>query len=87
MAVNSVGPSVSPAQAAPVQPPRQNDAAKQAEASREKEQATQARQADEVQKRQAEQAQQQQRAQQEQPPKPVTNSQGQVTGQLLNTVA
>lgn len=40
--------------------------------------------------RQAEQAQrdqQTQQAQQSQPPKPVVNTQGQVTGQLLNEVA
>lgn len=43
-----------------------------------------------TQQRQTEQAQreqQTQQAQQSQPPKPVVNTQGQVTGQLLNEVA
>lgn len=43
-----------------------------------------------VEQRQTEQAQREQRteeAQQSQPPKPVVNTQGQVTGQLLNEVA
>lgn len=79
MAINSVS-NASP----PVQQPS-SDTRQAAEAKKVADQAVQASKVDE--KRQAEQVQQEQRAQQEQQSKPVVNTQGQVTGQLVNTTA
>lgn len=77
--VSSAGSTSPPVQQA------SSEARQAAEARKAADQAAQASSVDE--KRQAEQAQQDQRAQQEQQSKPVVNTQGQVTGQLLNEVA
>lgn len=68
----------------PIQQPS-SEARQAIEAKRTADQAAQASSVDE--KRQAEQAQQDQRVQQEQQSKPIVNTQGQVTGQMLNEVA
>lgn len=82
MAINSV----SPAGSQPVQPPGETRVATDARKA-----ADQAAQTEKVAaQRQTEQAQRDkeaQQTQQSQPPKPVVNTQGQVTGQLLNEVA
>ncbi len=78
--------SVSSAGSAPVQPTSAPRIA--ADNKKASEQAVQAERAAE--QRQSEQVQREQQAkeaQQSQPPKPVVNTQGQVTGQLLNEVA
>jgi hypothetical protein len=82
MAIDSVSSAGTP----PVQQPSETRVA--SDAKRAADQAAQAEKA--AAQRQAEQAQREQQAeqaQQSQPPKPVVNTQGQVTGQLLNEVA
>lgn len=78
--------SVSSAGSQPVQQPSETRVATDARKA-----ATQAAQTEKAAaQRQTEQAQREQQAeqvQQSQPPKPVVNTQGQVTGQLLNEVA
>lgn len=69
-----------------VQQPPQSDATRQAaDAKRAADQAARTEQLNK--QRQAEQAQREQQAQQNQQAKPVVNTQGQVTGQVVNTVA
>lgn len=84
MAVDSVN-TVSSA-SRPVQQPSESrvatDVKKSAEQAAQTQKAAEQRQAE-----QAQREQQTQQAQQSQPPKPVVNTQGQVTGQLLNEVA
>lgn len=83
MAIDSVSSTSSlPVQQQPSEPRVTADAKKAAVQAAQTEKVAAQRQAEQTQRK--EEAQQ---AQQSQPPKPVVNTQGQVTGQLLNEVA
>lgn len=84
MAIDSVSPAGNASRPAP-QPSETRiatDTKKAADQAAQSEKAAAQRQAE-----QAQREEQTQQAQQSQPPKPVVNTQGQVTGQLLNEVA
>lgn len=82
MAIDSVSSAGSPS-VQPTSAPRvAADNKKAAEQSVQAERVAEQRQAEQTQREQ-----QTREAQQSQPPKPVVNTQGQVTGQLLNEVA
>lgn len=84
MAIDSVSAASNASRPAP-QPSESRiatDTKKAAEQAAQTEKAATQRQTE-----QAQREQQMQQAQQSQPPKPVVNTQGQVTGQLLNEVA
>ncbi len=95
MAINTVTSTVSaPPPRAQSTDARQADFAKkaaektaQATSDSQAAQAEKAKQTSQAQRAQTEQAQEAQRARQVQQPNPVVNTQGQVTGQLLNEVA
>jgi hypothetical protein len=83
MAIDSVGSAVNAKP--PVQPNETRvatDAKKAADQAAQTEKAAAQRQTEQVQREQ-----EAQQTQQSEPPKPVVNTQGQVTGQLLNEVA
>jgi hypothetical protein len=84
MAVDSVNTANSASR--PVQQPSENRVATDAKKSAEQTAQTQ-KVAEQRQAEQAQRDQQTQQAQQSEPPKPVVNTQGQVTGQLLNEIA
>jgi hypothetical protein len=81
MAIDSVSSAGNAYQ--PVQQPNETRVA--SEAKRTADQAVQATKVDE--QRKTAQVQREQQAQQSPPPKPVVNTQGQATGQLLNEIA